>query len=174
MSGWNRTTKPSSDTSKPANTIFGVDNVEARANEGIASAGWVHRRVVGSRVLWETLVAMKTPPVETADNTEVPNVTIKILTRPVAVSTTIGGPVGVFTVVAEARPSGVITYQWQVSATLNGTYANVSASANYADVTTPSLTVTANLPLNGLFYRCVMNSTGAPVRNTVGVLFTVA
>jgi hypothetical protein len=173
MANWNRTVKPSSDTTKPASTIFGVDLTEVRANEGICAPGWVHRRVVGARVLYETLVAMKNPPVETSDNTEIPNVTIKITSRPVAGSTTNGGAAVVFTVVAEARPSGTIAYQWQSATTLNGTYANVVNSGDYANATTAALTVTANIALTGLFYRAQMTSAGAPTRNTVGVTLTV-
>jgi hypothetical protein len=46
-------------TADKANT-YGVDNAEATANAsvGVNSEGWALRKTVGSRVQWETLVAM--------------------------------------------------------------------------------------------------------------------
>ena len=74
MSGWSRTTKPSADKTIPEAEIFGVDGDEIAQTEGPAHVGWVHRKEIGtSRVVYETLVAMKTPPVEdSGDDTEFP------------------------------------------------------------------------------------------------------
>jgi hypothetical protein len=56
----NEASKPKylNDTDK-ANT-YGVDTAEVTANadSGVVSEGWLLRKTVGSRVQWETLVAM--------------------------------------------------------------------------------------------------------------------
>ena len=44
-------------TADKANT-YGADTVEVGANDGVISEGWQLRKEVGSRVQWETLVAM--------------------------------------------------------------------------------------------------------------------
>jgi len=65
MSGWSRTVKPSADKTIPAEEIFGVDGDEIKETVGPSHVGWVHRREIGeNRVVYETLVAMKTPPLE--------------------------------------------------------------------------------------------------------------
>lgn len=73
MSSWSRTVKPSADNTIPEEEIFGVDSAEMAQTNGPQHAGWVRRREIGaSRVVYETLVAMKNAPVETDDNTEFP------------------------------------------------------------------------------------------------------
>jgi hypothetical protein len=65
MSGWSRTVKPSADKTIPEEQIFGVDGDEIKQTKGPQHVGWVHRREIGdTRVVYETLVAMKTPPLE--------------------------------------------------------------------------------------------------------------
>lgn len=62
MSAWSRTEKPVITGIDSANVVFGVDASEASNTPGVVSPGWVLRKQVGSRVLYETLVAMKQPP----------------------------------------------------------------------------------------------------------------
>ena len=73
MSGWSRTVKPSADKTIPEGEIFGVDTDEISQTDGPAHVGWVRRKEVGSRVVYETLVAMKSPPIDDgSDDTEFP------------------------------------------------------------------------------------------------------
>lgn len=57
MSAWSKSEKPVI-TGIPASEIFMVDEAECAATDGIAQPGWVRRTTVGSRVKYETLVAM--------------------------------------------------------------------------------------------------------------------
>jgi len=73
LSTHSRTKKPSADTTKQAADILGVDKLEIPDAKGAACIGWNFTRTIGTRRVWETLVAMKTPPVEDpADNTILP------------------------------------------------------------------------------------------------------
>ena len=73
MSGWSRTVKPSADKTIPEAEIFGVDGDEISQTDGPAHVGWVRRKEIGTRVVYETLVAMKTPPLDDgSDDTEFP------------------------------------------------------------------------------------------------------
>lgn len=69
MSAWSRTVKPSADTTKAAADILMADDAEVGATPGIAGPGWVHTRLIGARRVFETLVFMKTKPVEDALDT---------------------------------------------------------------------------------------------------------
>jgi hypothetical protein len=93
MSGWSRTDKPDADKTIPAGEIFGVDSDEMTETPGPAHAGWVRRREIGStgRVVYETLVAMKNPPVEdSGDDTEFPGgITTTAATTTAAATTTV-------------------------------------------------------------------------------------
>jgi hypothetical protein len=60
MSAWSKSEKPVI-TGVPASQIFMVDEAECAATPGIAQPGWVRRTTVGSRVKYETLVAMAAP-----------------------------------------------------------------------------------------------------------------
>lgn len=90
MSSWSRTVKPSADNTIPEEEIFGVDSAEMAQTNGPQHAGWVRRREIGaSRVVYETLVAMKNAPVETDDNTEFPGgITTTSTTTTTSTSTT--------------------------------------------------------------------------------------
>jgi len=57
MSAWSKSEKPVV-TGIPASEIYMVDEAECAATPGIAQPGWVRRKVQGSRVVYETLVAM--------------------------------------------------------------------------------------------------------------------
>jgi len=61
MSAWNKTTQKPVVTGYDAADIYMVDEAEVAATNGIAQPGWVHVKTVGSRKLYETLVAMAQP-----------------------------------------------------------------------------------------------------------------
>jgi hypothetical protein len=83
-----RSEKPSVDRTIPLSEIFAVDPTEARVVP-VASPGWVRRRTVGTRVLYETLVAMKTAPVEDpADDVVIPQTTTTTTAAPTTTTTT--------------------------------------------------------------------------------------
>jgi hypothetical protein len=65
MSGWNKTTTKPTVTGLSASDIYMVDEAECAATDGIAQPGWVHVKTVGSRKLYETLVAMADPSTDT-------------------------------------------------------------------------------------------------------------
>lgn len=173
MSGWSRTTKPSADTTIPANQIFGVDGNEIAVTEGPAHTGWVRRRTVGSRVLFETLVAMKTPPTEdNADDTVFPDTIITITSQPAASSEATGSATS-FAVVASASPTATLTFQWQVD-TGSG-FGNVTEAGVYSNVTTATLSISDNTGLDGNLYRCVVTgtNTGATATSNSALLTEV-
>jgi len=60
MSAWSKSVKPVITGIDPAD-IFMVDEAEVAATPGITQPGWVKRTVNGSRVTYETLVAMADP-----------------------------------------------------------------------------------------------------------------
>ena len=74
--------KPTADLLKPLDNIFGVDHVEMAQTPGPQHGGWVYRNTypgpggVGTRIHYETLVAMKKPPLDPqsggTDDTEFP------------------------------------------------------------------------------------------------------
>ena len=169
MSGWSRTTKPSADTTIPANQIFGVDGNEIAVTEGPAHTGWVRRRTVGSRVLFETLVAMKTPPTEdNADDTVFPDTVITIGTHP-ATKTVATGTATTFTVAATASPTATLTYQWQVSTNGGTSYSSLSNAGVYSTVTTTTLNISDVTGFDTYKYRCVVTGTNTGVTATSNV-----
>jgi len=180
MSGWSRTVKPSADTTIPANQIFGVDENEMAVTKGPQHAGWVRRRTVGSRVLYETLVAMSTPPVEdNADDTVFPDTVITITSQPVNKTTTAGtAEATLFAVTATASPAATLTYQWQQSVDAGATFANINpAGGVFTGVTSPTLGVNAGMAAtsstyNAAQFRCVITgtNTGATVTSTARTL----
>ena len=64
MSAWSKSVKPVI-PGIPASEIFMVDEAECAATDGIAQPGWVRRTTVGSRVKYETLVAMASAATDT-------------------------------------------------------------------------------------------------------------
>lgn len=165
MSGWTRTAKPSINTI-PTDEIFGVDAQEAAANPAIASPGWVRKRTIGTRTLFETLVAMKTGPTETADDADIPDYRILITQNPANLS--VAAPAAaVFTVVAETDPTGgTILYQWEVSTNSGVSWANVPSA------TADTLNIPNSTGLNNNQYRCVLTTSGGatPVTSTPAIL----
>lgn len=166
MSGWSRTTKPSADTTIPSAEIFGVDTGEVAANVGIAQGGWVRKRTVGTRTLYETLVAMKSGPTETADDADIRDFRIVITSNPQNLSVAAPAP-AVFTVVAETAPTGgTLTYQWEVSTNGGGSWANAAS-------TTATLTLANSTGLNNNRYRCVISVAGGVSVTSAAAILTV-
>jgi hypothetical protein len=159
MSAWSRTTKPAADTTVPAANIFGVDADEARAVEGIAGPGWVHKIVIGNRTKYETLVAMKVGPTEdeTDDSNGFPDLRVTILSGPTAASANLvadANATATFSVTIEAAPEGGnVAYYWQVSADTGATWANISNAVVYDGFLTNELTVLEPTGLDGNEYR---------------------
>lgn len=166
MSGWSRTTKPSADTTKSAGDIYGVDGTEMQVTKGPQHAGWVHRKTAGSRVMFETLVAMKQPPTEdNADDTVFPDTVITIGTHPTT-KTVATGAATTFTVAATASPAATLTYLWQVSTNGGTSYSNLSNAGVYSTVTTTTLNISDVTGLNTYKYRCVVTGTNTGVTAT--------
>jgi hypothetical protein len=133
MPAWSRTVKPVISTIDP-DDIYGVDKTEQGITAGVAAPGWVRRRVVGTRVIHEVLVAMKNPPTEdNDDDTEFPEMTITFTTQPSAASLVAGtADADLFgTVEAEASDeeyAGTITYSWEMSDDDGETWVAVEAA----------------------------------------------
>ena len=174
MSGWSRTVAPSADTTKDPADIYGVDAKEIQVTDGPAHIGWVHRKEIGSRVVYETLVAMKNPPVEdNADDTVFPDTVITITSHGVNKTTTAGAAEAtLFAVTATASPAATLTYQWQQAVAPGFTYANINpAGGVFTGVTTATLGVNAGMTdttstFNGARFRCVITGTNTGVTAT--------
>jgi trimeric autotransporter adhesin len=59
-----------------------------------------------------------------------------------------------------AATGSIVSYQWQVSPN-NSTWSNLANDATYSNVGTNTLTINADTPLNGLYYRCVVSGNGS-------------
>lgn len=154
MSGWSRTTKPSADkTIDSANVVYGVDQFEVAANPGIAAPGWAVRRTVGSRVIWETLVAMRTPPTEGNDDTVLPD-TVFTIVGPVSVVIADGANTE-FQVTVTTSPTGNVSYQWELSAD-GETF--VDATGNVTGNVSNTLVITDSTGLDGYSFRVVVTN----------------
>lgn len=185
MPGWSRTVKPIADMTLAnaallpdsnlkanADVVFpnvvGADRNEVAAVAGIAQPGWVVVRDRGNgRKTYETLVAMKNPPVETADDAILPDAGIKITTQPQTVSITANAATS-FTVVATSNPTVTLSYQWQVSSNAGVTYTNVSNGGVYANATTATLSLANTVGLAGTLYRVVVANALANASVTSG------
>lgn len=162
MSGWSRTVKPSADKTLDANVIVGADALEVAANPGIAHAGWVVQRQVGTRTVFETLVAMRTPPTEdNADDTILPDVAFTFI-GPDDVTVDDGDP---FTLSSTVTPttSVNVTYQWWVSTDGGDNWAQVVDDLVYSGAGTTSLVVSDSTGLDGDMYRLTAESADAGV-----------
>jgi hypothetical protein len=91
--------KPTADLLKPLDDIYGVDNTEMGNTPGPQHGGWVYRLThagpggVGTRVRYETLVAMKYPPLENVgDDTPFPGATPTTTTTTSTTTTTTAAP----------------------------------------------------------------------------------
>lgn len=134
--------------------VFGVSDDEANT-VSVAGAGW-QLRTTGhggraGRVTYETLVAMSS---FTGDaNDSIDNYIIIINTQPQDSEVTEGDPTN-FSVTAVSSPAGAtLTYQWQMDADANGTFANISEAGVYSNVDTATLSIsnTSGLTENAAF-----------------------
>ena len=157
--------KPTADVLKQPTDIYGVDLVEVASTAGIAAPGWVHRRTVGTRVLHETLVAMKNPPTENnADDTKYPDTLLVFTSSPantsvLATATATFGPVAV-----SSTPSATIAWSWEVSTNSGTSWATVSngvsGTVTYSNATTATLSVaTTTTAASGFQYRAIATAT---------------
>ena len=159
--------------------LFAVDTNEASVN-GKTHSGWV-LRTTGSggranRVQEEVLVAISSFNGDDEDTTY-QDAIITIGTNPSANTVQYGGGrTASFTVVASittGNTAAPLTYQWQRSATLGGSYVNVSngtpANTTYSGGTGATLTVTPTFTdANNNYYRVTVSATttGASTTST--------
>jgi hypothetical protein len=159
--------------------LFAVDTNEASVN-GKTHSGWV-LRTTGSggradRVQEEVLVAISSFNGDDEDATY-QDAIITISTNPSANTVQFGdGRVASFTVgasITTGNTAAPLTYQWQRSATLGGSYVNVventPANTTYNSATLTSLVVTPTFTdANNNFYRVTVSATdtGASVTST--------
>ena len=157
MSGWSRTVKPTADkTIDSANVVYGVDQNEVAATPGITAPGWAVRRTVGTRVIWETLVAMRTPPVEdNADDSVLPDILITLV-GPVDVTVAEGDNTTFSVAVTTSPATSNLTYLWQFSAD-GETFTNTSG--NITGNTSNVLTITDSTGLDGYSFRVTVTTT---------------
>jgi hypothetical protein len=156
--------------------LFAVDANEAAV--GGKNSGWV-LRTTGSggranRVQEEVLVAISNFNGDNEDTTY-QDAIITIGTNPSANLVQYGGGrVASFTVAASitsGNTAAPLTYQWQRSATLGGSYVNVSngtpANTTYSGGTTATLTVTPTFnDANSNYYRVTVSATGTGASTT--------
>jgi hypothetical protein len=151
--------------------LFAVDAFEADVNDEVAHSGWV-LRTVGSggragRVQQEVLIATGI----ITDNTSpiYPDVTITISSQPAGnTANTDLGNTATFRVTAsitEGNTAAPLTFQWQRSATISGSYASVSngtpANTTYTGGTSDALVITPTFTdADNNYYRVVINATG--------------
>ena len=167
--------------------LFAVDAFEADVNDEVAHSGWV-LRTVGSggragRVQQEVLIATGI----ITDNTSpiYPDATITISSQPTGntANLTVGNTatMRVTASITEGNTAAPLTYQWQRSATVGGTYVNVSngtpANTTYTGGTTAALVITPTFTdADDNYYRVVVSATGteASVTSTPAKLDVVA
>jgi hypothetical protein len=157
--------------------LFAVDTNEASVN-GKTHSGWV-LRTTGSggranRIQEEVLVAISNFNGDDEDTTY-QDAIITIGTNPSANSVVYGDSnTATFTVVASittGNTAAPLTYQWQRSATLGGSYVNVSngtpANTTYSGATGATLTVTPTFTdANNNYYRVTVSATGTGASTT--------
>lgn len=151
--------------------LFAVDAFEADVNDEVAHSGWV-LRTVGSggragRVQQEVLIATGI----ITDNTSpiYPDATITITSQPAGntANLTVGNTatIRVTASITEGNTAAPLTFQWQRSATIGGTYANVvnatPANTTYTGGTTAALVIIPTFTdADNNYYRVVINATG--------------
>ena len=94
-----------------------------------------------------------------------------ITTQPVAGTTICGGQNTLYSVIANGT---ALTYQWQVSTDLGGTYNNLANAGVYSGVTTSALNITAaTVGMNTYRYRCIVSGTCTPAATSSAAVLTV-
>jgi hypothetical protein len=151
--------------------LFGVDANEADVNNKGAHTGWV-LRTEGSggranRIQQEVLVALSTMNGD-GDSPVYPDATITITSQPAGntANLTLGNTatIRVTASITEGNTAAPLTFQWQRSATLGGSYANVAngtpANTTYTGGTTAALVITPTAAdADNNYYRVVINAT---------------
>lgn len=154
--------------------MYGVDKGEMRAVRTgkvarPAHAGWVLKRTKGTRIMYETLVAMKSITSD-SENTSFPTYALTYVVQP-ANSTVNASSASANQAFVSASPVSVpngatLTYYWQ---RWNGSaFANVTANATYANVTNTVLVISANtLATNTDIVRLVVATANSVIANNV-------
>lgn len=155
--------------------MYGVDTNEMRAVRAgkvarPAHAGWVLKRTKGTRVMYETLVAMSSITSD-AENTTFPSYALVYLQQPTPVTATVNASSNsntqTYTVTVNSVPTGAnVTTYWQL---WNGSaFVNCTANATYANVTNTVLVVSANTLAGNTTLRAVIASANSTIANNVG------
>ena len=130
-----------------AANVYGVSIAEQAANvdAGVQHAGWVRRMVsagaggVGTRVRYETLVAMSGINGDALDDSVLMDFFAAITTQPSSTTANLIANAALqptFTVVNSVRPeNGNVAYYWQVSTNSGATWANISNATAYGTFT---------------------------------------
>lgn len=143
---------------------YGVSTSEAAASP-VAHAGW-QLRTVGSggragRITHETLVAMGSITGDNDANTY-PNFLIVIQNQPSNIEVADDAAASFSVLAVTAPPGQTITYQWQIDASANGTWTNVTNGGIYSGATSTTLGLaSANSGLTGTPYRVVVAGANA-------------
>jgi hypothetical protein len=160
---------------------FGVSAAEVQAarEEGLArpqSPGWALRTAKGSRVMFETLVAMSGSggiSTDGSDDAVLPDFKVRIRTQPANdTANSTAGETATFSVSAYSVPAGAtLVYQWE--ADLGGGFAALTANATFTNVDTSTLTVANTAGLNNTFYRVAVGGVGGSNTISNAALLTV-
>ncbi len=130
-----------------AANVYGVSIAEQAANvdAGVQHAGWVRRMVsagaggIGTRVRYETLVAMSGINGDALDDSVLMDFFAAITTQPSSTTANLIANAALqptFTVVNRVRPeNGNVAYYWQVSTNSGATWANISNATAYGTFT---------------------------------------
>ena len=179
-----------------AANVYGVSIAEQAANvdAGIQHAGWVRRMVsagaggIGTRVRYETLVAMSGINGDALDDSVLMDFFAAITTQPSSTTANLIANAALqptFTVVNSVRPeNGNVAYYWQVSTNSGATWANISNATGYgtftdagAGKTTTTLLVKQPVGKNTSEYRVKIwggdGSTGFSEITSSNVILTV-
>jgi hypothetical protein len=179
-----------------AANVYGVSIAEQAANvdAGIQHAGWVRRMVsagaggIGTRVRYETLVAMSGINGDALDDSVLMDFFAAITTQPSSTTANLIANAALqptFTVVNSVRPeNGNVAYYWQVSTNSGATWANISNATAYgtftdagAGKTTTTLLVKQPVGKNTYEYRVKIwggdGSTGFSEITSSNVILTV-
>jgi hypothetical protein len=152
--------------------LFAVDANESSVDSNVGHSGWV-LRTTGSggranRVQQEVLVAISNFNGDDEDSTY-KDAIITISSQPGSNTANLTvGNTATFRVTASittGNTAAPLTYQWQRSATLGGSYVNVSngtpANTTYTGGTTAALVITPTVTYaDNNYYRVVINATG--------------
>ena len=150
-------TKPSADLLKPLLDIYGVDKAEMAQTPGPQHGGWVYRHTfnggtAGTRVRYETLVAMKNPPVDSNadDDTEFPGALTTTTTSSTTTSSTTTTTTQPYTSTTSSTTTTTQPYTSTTSSTTTTTLPTTTTTTQaYTSTTTttlPETTTTTTLP----------------------------